>query len=209
MKVDFQLHYKEQLKKNISRVRGEIKNRDFQLKIQNWSEKYGFEKEEVENKILQDDMFVANFAKDPSKQNIYEKLAVQFIKSIPFISKFVNLPNNTKLFVVNGEITSKRDNEVKSIDFIFNIGDYKFYCSHKYIRETSGGAQGNQYNDVRNFLRNCKKRSDGNEYFIAICDGPYFDSKISLMNNDFGSSNVKALTIEDLEDYLSQFKKEN
>lgn len=98
MKVDFQLHYKEQLKKNISRVRGEIKNRDFQLKIQNWSEKYGFEKEEVENKILQDDMFVANFAKDPSKQNIYEKLAVQFIKSIPFISKFVNLPNNTKLF---------------------------------------------------------------------------------------------------------------
>jgi predicted 3-demethylubiquinone-9 3-methyltransferase (glyoxalase superfamily) len=102
-------------------------------------------------------------------------------------------------------------NDVKSIDFTFNLvanEKYNFYCSHKYIKALNGGAQDNQYNDIRNFLRNCDKKSEGNNYFIAICDDPYFTSKIETLNNDFGSNNVITLTIDELEDYLLNIIKE-
>ncbi len=204
MKMDYQAEYKKELLKNVSVVRSKMNDGDFQYKIGNWADKFGYEKEEVESMILENDMFAATFAKDPSKQNIYERLAVKYLKEISIIENFKNLPNNTKLFVVDGQITNVRDKEVKSIDFTFNVGDKKFYCSHKYIKALNGGAQGNQYNDVRNFLRNCNKRNEGNEYFIAICDGPYFDSKISTMNEDFGTSHVNAMTIESVEDFLKE-----
>jgi hypothetical protein len=205
MKIDYQLEYKKQLQKNILSVRNEIDNPDFVLKITNHAEKYDRNYVEVKEKILTDDMYAEIFAKDPAKQNIYEKLAASYMESIDFVSNFKNLPNQSKMFVVNGQVTNKRQNDVKSIDFIFNIGEYNFYCSHKYIKATNGGAQDNQYNDIRNFLRNCNKTSSGNNYFIAICDGPYFDSKINIMNDEFGSNNVITLTIEDIETYLSKF----
>jgi hypothetical protein len=55
-------------------------------------------------------------------------------------------------------------------------------------------------------MRNCDKVSTGNDYFIAICDGPYFDSKLKTLNDDFSSKNVLAMNIDDLETFLSQFK---
>ena len=228
MKIDYRTKFKEQLQENISKVRNEIDNTDFVFKITNYAEKFGRDYNEVRQLILTHDFFAEGFAKDPAKQNIYEKLAADYIKSIDIVENFKNLPNSSKMFVVDGEITSQRDNDVKSIDFTFSVGDYNFYCSHKYIKALNGGAQDNQYNDIRNFLRNCngptksqirggkldellgKSEEDklNNDFFLAICDGPYFTSKLETLNNDFGSDNVKAITIDELEDLLTEITKE-
>lgn len=204
MKVDYQSEYKKQLQANILLVRDQIDNDDFVLKIKNHSDKFDRTPEEVRSKILTDDMYAEIFAKDPAKQNIYEKLAASYITRINIVSDFRNLPNSAKIFVANGQITSERLNDVKSIDFIFKVGEKTIYASHKYIKATNGGAQDNQYNDIRNFLRNCNKISSGDIYFLAICDGPYFDTKIETLNNEFGSSNVITMNIDYLEDFLKK-----
>lgn len=206
MKIDYQLEYRKQLQKNISLVRSEIENPDFVLKLTNHAEKFSRDFDEVKSKIMTDDLYAEWFAKDPAKQNIYEKLAAEYISSIDCVEEFKNLPNSAKMFIVEGRVTSERLNDVKSIDFQFRVGGNNIYASHKYIKATNGGAQDNQYNDIRNFLRNCNKISTGNDYYIAICDGPYFESKIKILNDDFGSSNVIAMTIDDLEDFISKIK---
>ena len=68
------------------------------------------------------------------------------------------------------------------------INDNNFYCSHKYIKDLSGGgAQDNQYTDIKIFLSNCKRVNTDNDYFIAICDGAYFtDVKMKYMNENYG-----------------------
>lgn len=204
MKIDYQLEYRKKLQENISLVREEINNPDFVLKITNHAEKFDRDYDEVKSKIMKDDMYAELFAKDPAKQNIYEKLAASYISQI--VEDFKNLPNSTKMFIVEGKVTSKRLNDVKSIDFYFKVGDNNIYASHKYIKATYGGAQDNQYNDIRNFLRNCNKIESGNDYFIAICDGPYFDNKIEILNKDFGSKNVIAMTIDDIENFINELK---
>jgi hypothetical protein len=208
-KIDYQSEYKKQLKINISLVRSEIDNPDFVLKIKNHAEKFNREPSEIREKIMTDDMYAEIFAKDPSKQNIYEKLAADYISKLKYISDFKNLPNNAKIFVCDGVIVNKRQNDVKSIDFYFKVGNKNIYVSHKYIKATYGGAQDNQYNDVRNFLKNCNKINSGDDYFISICDGPYFESKIKILNNDFGSKNVIAMGIDDLEGFIEKIAKDN
>ena len=205
--VNYDFEYKEQLKKNISLVREDIESVSSVLKIKNFCEKYNYSYESVVEKILGDDMFAVFFAKEPSKQNIYEKIAAKYVSSLESVSGFENYPNSIKLFVINGNITNKRENDVKSIDFHFKVGDISIYASHKYIKDSKGGgAQDNQYNEVRNFLRNCNKLNTGDVYYIAICDGAYFDSKIGILNNDFGSSHVRAMPIDDLENFITSIK---
>lgn len=199
---DYQIEYKKQLKENILNVRKQINNHDFVIKIKNHAEKYNREVEEVKLKIMEDDMFAEIFAKDPTKQNIYENLAAKYIKNLPIVKEFRKLPNNSKMFVVNGEISTKRENDVKSIDFTFKVKNKTIYASHKYIK-AFGGAQDNQYNDIRTFLRNCNKLNQGDIYFIAICDGPYFETKIKNLIEEFGSNNVAILNIYELENFLN------
>ena len=204
--IDYQGQYKKQLQRNISLVRSEIENSDFVLKITNHAEKFGRSFDEVKEKIMNDDMYAEIFAKDPSKQNIYEKLAAKYISDLDIVSNFRNLPNSAKMFVVEGFVVNTRQNDVKSIDFYFKIGEKNIYASHKYIKATYGGAQDNQYNEVRNFLRNCNKINSGNDFYIAICDGPYFETKIEILNSEFGSDNVIAMNIDGLSDFIKSIK---
>ena len=206
MKIDYQAEYKKQLQRNIALVRQQIDNADFALKIRNHAEKFGRDFSEVKSKILEDDMYAEFFAKDPAKQNIYEKLAADYIANLDGVIGFRNLPNSAKMFIVEGRLTSKRTNDVKSIDFHFRVGIMNVYVSHKYIKATYGGAQDNQYNDIRNFLRNCNKLATGKDYFIAICDGPYFDTKIQAMNGEFGSKNVICMNIDGLEPFINSIR---
>ncbi len=97
MKIDYQLEYRKQLQRNISLVRNEIDNPDFVLKITNHAEKFGREYDEVKSKIMTDDMYAEWFAKDPAKQNIYEKLAASYISGIEDVVDFRNLPNSALL----------------------------------------------------------------------------------------------------------------
>jgi hypothetical protein len=201
--INYQEEYNKQLKINISKVRNEINNDDFVLKITNHAEKFGRDYNEVKDKIMSDDMYAEIFSKDPAKQNLYEKLAANYIKGLEHVKDFKNLSNNVKVFMVDGKITNKRQNEVKSIDFTFNVNGNNIYVSHKYIKATYGGAQDNQYNDIRNFLRNCNKIEGGNDFYIAICDGRYFDDKLNILNDEFGTKNVKAMTIDELNGFIT------
>ena len=200
MNIDFATEFKKQLLNNVKIARKQINQEWMRVKIQNWCEKFEKDPEKIKEKILNDDDFTCFFAKDPSKQNFYEKTVARNIKALDFIENFVNYSNSVDIFVVEGKVTNERKNDVKSVDFFFttseNSKNLKFYCSHKFIKDTQGGAQDNQYNDIRNFLRNCDKISGGDNFFIAICDGAYFQDKIDTLNAEFGSSNVFACSSE-------------
>jgi len=197
MKIDFTTEFKKQLLINVVNARKQIDHEWMRIKIQNWCEKFEKDPEKIKEKIIKDDDFTCFFAKDPSKQNFYEKIVAKNIKALSFVEKFVNYSNSVDIFVVDGKITNERKNDVKSVDFFFttseNNKNLNFYCSHKFIKDTQGGAQDNQYNDIRNFLRNCAKVATGDNYYIAICDGAYFETKIDLLNSEFGSSHVFAV----------------
>lgn len=203
---NFEKEYKNQLKKNILLVRKEINNKDFIKKITNHAKKFDRTFEEVKEKILNDDMYAEFFVKDPSKQNIYEKLVAKYISSLENVSEFKNLPSTTKLYIVDGIITNKKNKDVKSIDFYFKINKKNIYVSHKYTKD-KGGAQDQQNLDIRSFLRNCKKLDTGDNYFIALCDGPYFISKIKELKDEFASKNVYILTTHEIENVINELAK--
>lgn len=87
----------EKLRENIMPLRQQINQAWAQKKITNWAGRYGYDKEEVEQKILSDDMFASFFAKDPIKQNYTEKIAEDLLD-------VKHLPNNGISFSKEGEL---------------------------------------------------------------------------------------------------------
>lgn len=69
-------------KENLKLVREEINNNWVQEKILSYCKRQGdcFSKAEVEKQILDNDIVASFFAKDPSKQNITEKLVEEILK---------------------------------------------------------------------------------------------------------------------------------
>jgi len=211
--IDYEGEIKKKRLENIQRVQREARNPQKQLfeKINNFRERHSnsWTNDELIEKIKTDEIFAAVFAVDPAKQNLYENLAADFIRNIDGVENFINLPNQTKMFVVNGEITSIRSNEVKSIDFTWNVGEYTIYSSHKYTGTGTGTAQKHQYFEQRNFMRNCLDSKDPHVIFLAICDGPYYErfGCIEELNNDFRTPNSIALTSRDLPRFCESLSK--
>ena len=123
--INYQGEFNKQLNVNISLVRDCIDDVDYVLKIKNHAERYNRTTKEIRDKIMTDDMYAEIFAKDPGKQNIFEKLASQYISELDLVLDFVNLPNSAKIFVVDGLVVNKRQNDVKSVDFMFRVGEKK------------------------------------------------------------------------------------
>ncbi|CAG8698066.1 15694_t:CDS:2, partial [Racocetra persica] len=86
-----------------------------------------------------DQHFRACFAKDPKKQNIYEKILAEYISSLSFVSNFQKLSSSGKnaLYIDRGVL---RKGET-----------IQFYAFHKYIEE-SGGAQDNQFKEIKHCI---------------------------------------------------------
>ena len=184
-------------------------------RIESYCKRTGYPKRIVKAKIRQDDMFRWCFVVDPVRQNVFEKIAAGYIKSIPKVSSFRNYGTN-ELFIVAGAV--KRGDDLdgmkpnsKSIDFGWIYGERQFYASHKYTNE-SGGAQDNQYKDVQQFIRNANEVG-GQSVFIAIVDGQYYETKdvkadmsrrkrLEQMANH---SNVFVKCIEEIEEFLVEF----
>jgi hypothetical protein len=204
----------EQRRENISKVRESIDTKESKLKIKNWADNNFETFEDVREKILIDDMFVKVFAIDPKKQNTAEKLAAKYLellinkiaKNKGESCKFKNLPNSAKVFIYEGEIVNKRPNKsIKSVDFYFEIGDYKFYCTHKYT-EPHGGSQGDAWSDARNFMRESSKSKSKNTYFLTILDGPYYEDHnlVSVLNRELQNERCVALRIEDIGELITR-----
>jgi hypothetical protein len=183
--------------KNLLDLRNEINNKnlskDLKTKILNFIERFeSFNREftypNVVNLIKKSTLFAANFIKEPSRQNVYEKTAFRLLKEITNDHELevVKLPNKgpNSLYIVNGSLKinlnkSERKNQ-KSIDFKITLINLTIYIAHKYTG-LSGGSQDNQKNDLSGFIFNANKNKDSNKIFLAIADGPYYkNSKNSI-----------------------------
>lgn len=187
--------FKEQVKEkekelrlqNILDVRKNINHPDYQLKINNFSEKTGYNTTDITQKIMNDDMFAFFFAKDPKKQNFIEKLVAQLLH----VEKLPASGKNCIRFDSAGNIVSANIGDVsKSADFYIN----GVYYTQKYTHE-AGGAQDNQYNDVRDFLiKGSKKYKVG-----AIVDGDFWEHKrVQLAQMFIDNTNVVITSVDEL-----------
>ena len=173
---------------NIVEVRNDVKKSWVQEKIISFCERQGdmFTPSFVEEQILNNDIVAAVFAKDPSKQNITEKLVEEqlHIKKLPASGK------NCIRFAANGTLVHATGVDVsKSADF--KIGD--IYYTQKYTIE-AGGAQDNQYNDVVDFLN----KGSIHHKVGAILDGDYWDNtKRQELRSYFANNNNVIITSVD------------
>jgi hypothetical protein len=227
--LDYVKEEKEELRKNILLIREEIKKGiglDLTNKIKRFALKYDLSEKLIKQKVQKDDLFVLCFIKEPNRQSFHQRLAAEFIKSIPNINNFKLLPPGgaKALYIISGQLqdgknitTSKKP---KSIDFVWKYetqenGLVEFYATHKYTKE-GGGAQDNQFNDIKLFLDNAQSYNRTDKFFIAICDGAYYNqlpyiqnkinysNKISYLERIYGGLNkrVKVLEINQLQEFL-------
>lgn len=180
---------KLQRRLNIDEIRNSLDERWVKIKINNHIEKFSglFTYEDIVEQIKSNDIVASMFCKDPSKQNISEKM-VEKILGVPKLP--ANGANSIR-FTPNGELTGIKGIGVsKSADFLFN----GIYFTQKYTAE-SGGAQDNQYNDVVDFL----VKGSINYKVGAMVDGKYWDEKRDALREHFKDNpNVIVVSIDDL-----------
>lgn len=179
---------------NQDSVISEFSTKGMKEKIENYAKSSGLNKRFVRMKALSDAAYCYRFAKPSNKQNIYETLAINYIKRFPIIKKAHKLSpsgSNSK-FIYNGKITKyselpnkegekeEKDKPHKSIDFYWQytfLGrTVEFYATHKYTKE-AGGSQDHQKDEAEKFLKNAKMSRDPDLFFFAILDGPYYENK--------------------------------
>lgn len=151
-------------KHNITVVQEQINEPWVQTKIENYLNRFPglISKKEIEDLIKTNEVFASFFCKDPSKQNVSEKMAEELLKT----KKLPASGKNSIRFDSNGNITSQALGNTKSADFYID----GMYITQKYTIE-NGGAQDNQKNDVIDFLR----RGSIQHKVMALLDGPYWD----------------------------------
>ena len=152
-----------------------------QISTYNW--RFGHKVKAIKDKIKDDPMFAAHFAKDPKKQSMHEKIAEGYLRELIAVSGFVALPksgNKAKYVTSDGEIRLGKDftgsKPSKSLDFEWQSHGLTCYASHKYTRE-GGGSQDNQYREQKKLLINFLGCEDKDVVLFAICDGAYYDNK--------------------------------
>lgn len=229
--VDYDKKYKEKLIENIHELKEQINNiekhRSLVTKIERFSLKYGFDYQDVVDKIRKEPMVAAHFVKDPSKQSIHQKIASEYIKGINSVFNFEVLPSGGErsLYVDEGDVVQNKErskHKTKSIDFKWEVvtKDNKVitvYATHKYTKE-GGGAQDNQYNDVKEFHTQARSCINPNIRFISITDGEYYKqvikrenigdyNRVDYLNLEYKGTYNYAITIEKLESYIEQLIK--
>jgi hypothetical protein len=181
---------KEQRLNNIKELRQGINSEWVKTKINNHLERFSgiFTYEDIQNEILHSDIVASLFAKDPSKQNISEKMVEELLK----IKKLPASGKNCIRFNQTGEIVStSAPSHTKSADFIVDDA----YITQKYTMET-GGAQDNQYDDVVSFLT-----YGSQQYKVgALVDGLYWENgkRQELINYFKDNPNVVILSMDNL-----------
>jgi len=167
----------------------EVISKELKLKIENECKYKDLKFEDVLIKIQNDYMYATFFAKDPLKQNLAEKLQFKLLKL-----KYTNikkLPDNGKnsIYISDGNIINSSDikhKNTKSIDFWDPVNKIFFYA--KYINE-KGGAQDNQFEDCKSFVKEARTTLSIN--FKLIIDGDYFtEQKINILKDINTNQNI-------------------
>lgn len=179
--MNFTTYVEEAKKKarlaNIEEVRKDIDKPWVQEKIKNHIEAFDgvMTEAEVRDAILTNIIVASKFCKDPGKQNISEKLAIEVLD----VKKLPSQGKNCIRFNDNGDIVSTSAGNTKSADFMY--GEY--YATQKYT-DGEGGAQDNQRNDVIDFL----KRGSIKHKVAAVVDGVYWDKYRDVIRTEFANN---------------------
>lgn len=154
-------------------------------KIATFAEKTGIGESVIKEKIRDDSIFKWVFVKDPKRQNIYEGEAASWLRRQPGISDFEHLGPND-LMLCAGLVMTKHElherggaTTSKSLDFKWSTRGHTVFATHKYTLE-GGGAQDNQYNDLHAFIDEANQSRAPRTIFIAIADGPYYNTRDAL-----------------------------
>ena len=212
---------KKQLNENVESLSVNLNDKNLQVRIHNFAEKFNLNPQFVLQKIIDDNIFALCFTKEPSKQTFHQNQAAQFIEKLPLIHEFKTLPSGGKeaLYVIKGNVLKGKELSTtthgKSIDFYWNFKlkgkQIEFFATHKHTR-TSGGSQDNQYNDVLDFLENASYCFSKDKFFFAITDGEYYLQpnkklenmhKIEYMNTIHNGKRCKATTVNRLLYYVA------
>jgi hypothetical protein len=124
----------------------------------------------------------AVFAKDPSRQTLDEALQIEWIgRRFPDVRKMPAGLHGTCLS--SGELWEIRADHPRPADatktFDIFIPSQKIYGTLKYTAE-AGGAQDNQYRDVKHFIREAKQylgQPGRAETFYFFLDGAYYTDR--------------------------------
>lgn len=215
--LDYAVIYQTKLQENIDEIL--INPESILEKVTNFAVRYGYTIEEVYRKIREPDrMFACTQAKDPVKQNMFEKAAAKFIADLPSVERFEKLPSHgdVALYLSHGSIYTGEQRRLlslkdytKSIDFAWWMGTSAFFATHKYTK-SGGGGQDHQYNDVKTFLSHAVylDNYEGHPvYLIAICDGAYYtERKMATLRKIAVSHNIFVVRINDLPTLLNDLR---
>ena len=146
-------------------------------KINNFIERFSLNEsvDDILAKIREDKLFAATFAKDPGRQNIYEKCQIEVIRKHCEVQ--YPLTGNNSLFINDGKISNIKGKS-KSLDAIINNS---YYATLKYTKD-SGGSQDNQRADVVLTLEEAKTCK---ESFAVIADGAYWQKHLPELKNTY------------------------
>lgn len=178
---------------NFEEAKVDFDNKDRYImdKIKNIAVNFGFDVDDVYDLIANSEdnelkeLFIAvRLAKDPTRQNIYEKSFNKFMKeNRNEFTKLKSQGKNAKYLTENGLLKGNVPSGIdktKSLDFFEKIGNTEYYYYHKYTKVT-GGAQANQHNDMVHFIRlanNYCQNFNDNINFVGVIDGPYYVDRI-------------------------------
>lgn len=158
-------------------------------KVMTFCENFGYEYMDVEQKIYDDPMFRAHFAKKPNRTGMHERVAGEYLAQFSEITEFTILPKtgqNSIFLTENGDFRLRPElNNIstKSLDFKWQVGNTLCYASHKFTK-TGGGHQDNQLDDVNRLLERFRNRHNNHMALFAICDGGFFEDELMTQLRD-------------------------
>lgn len=181
---DYEKYEREQWKANAAEVPHEVKSRSDRLKerIRSFIARFGFAEADVEQKVREDEMFAAHFAKEPRRTGLHEVLAATWIKALPMVEDFHSLPKSgTNAIYVTGDgnimtLRTGAQRPGKSLDFRWRTKGIVCYAMHKYTKE-GGGNQDSQHKEMVAVLKNFMSCNEPGCALFIIVDGPYYQGK--------------------------------
>lgn len=131
-------------------------------KIINESRKKGLSYKNILNFLKTHLEYASTLAKDPLKQNLAEIVQLELLNK-KFNNKIIKLPTSGKgaVYLCKSQLISGNNIDkylnvltTKSMDF-YNESEKTYYYA-KYINQ-AGGAQDNQYNDIKSMIKEINK----------------------------------------------------
>ncbi|MCY4611231.1 MAG: hypothetical protein OXC38_06000 [Gammaproteobacteria bacterium] len=200
-------------RRNVQEVENRLKKSEKNLlkRIELFALRFEYGAKVISEKIREDPMFAAHFAKEPRRTGLHEKMAAEWLQNLEQVNEFEVLKKSGKdaLYITSdGEIRKGMKNPPsKSLDFRWRTGNTTIYASHKYTRE-SGGNQDSQYKEMEKLLRQFQSSSEEACVLLVIVDGPYYkDKKMADLRNNTRSHPPQSYVthIEGVPDILNDY----